>query len=219
MCDSRPGSFPLFLIYHPVQINTWPVPGWHSFLFVGFAINYQEIETFSGSFETQLYFMSRNQHSLDSIQVVGFSPCFNLGSLFLVWHKRGFLSGYKINTYYQHKTFSGAQEVLKVTFGTDCLSQFLRNQFNHRRDVYKKICNVHMCVCFIACFLGWELKTWWKRGQAWYGCSCHFIFTLDPCKILSKEWIRFLDREDSELWTLLKNQMRYIKKHLLWCFM
>lgn len=30
--------------------------------------------------------------------------------------------------------------------------------------------------------------------------------------------VRFLDREDSELWTLLKNQMRYIEKHLLWIF-
>lgn len=83
-----------------------------------------------------------------------FPPVLILALCFWFDIKEVFLSGYKINTYYQHKTFSGAQEVLKVTFGTDCLSQFLRNQFNHRRDVYKKICNVHMCVCFIACFLG-----------------------------------------------------------------
>ena len=30
--------------------------------------------------------------------------------------------------------------------------------------------------------------------------------------------VRLLDGEDSELWTLLKNQMRYSEKHLLWLF-
>lgn len=58
---------------------------------------------------------------------------------------------HRINT-----TFSGAQEISKMTFGTGCLSQFLRNQFNHRKDVYET-CNV--CACFTGCFLGVALKT------------------------------------------------------------
>lgn len=70
-----------------------------AFLFVGLEIKYEKIETFSESFKTQLSFPSRSWRPFDSIEVVGFSPCLNLGSVSGLT-KEVFLSGYKTNAYY-----------------------------------------------------------------------------------------------------------------------
>lgn len=82
-----------------------------------------------------------------------------------------------------------------MTFGPGCLRQFLRNQFNHKGDVYKTIYSVHACAHagLGGCFSRLELK----GGQVPCACSCCFVFTLDPCKVFSKGSARFLDREDS----------------------
>lgn len=74
-----------FLIRHPVQLRPWLLsPDARvsaAFLFVGLEIKYEKIETFSESFKTQLSFPSRSWRPFDSIEVVGFSPCLNLGSV------------------------------------------------------------------------------------------------------------------------------------------
>lgn len=103
-CVPRPGSFSCSSSIMPSRsihgFCCWMAQLLVAVVFFVFVIKYQEIETFSESFKTQLSFISLNLHSLDSIEVMGFfPPRFNLGCF---WFdiKEVFLSGYKTNAYY-----------------------------------------------------------------------------------------------------------------------
>lgn len=88
-CDPKSGSFLCFssiILSRSIDgLCPWMAPFSVTFcLYGGFGITCQEIETLSESFKTQLSFVSRSLHSCDGIGVIGFTPSFNLGPLFLV---------------------------------------------------------------------------------------------------------------------------------------
>lgn len=88
-CDPKSGSFLCFssiILSRSIDgLCPWMAQFSVTFcLYGGFGINCQEIETLSESFKTQLSFVSRSLRSCDGIGVIGFTPSFNLGPLFLV---------------------------------------------------------------------------------------------------------------------------------------